>query len=91
MWKLLRKNISAGQLTGFSIANLIGLTIVILAVQFYGDVKPLFNDEESFISRDYLVITHKGGSAMGAQGGTLHHQCLRGVCISGAGRRRSQP
>ena len=32
MWKLLRKNISAGQLTGFSIANLIGLTIVILAV-----------------------------------------------------------
>ena len=59
MWKLLRKNISAGQLTGFSIANLIGLTIVILAVQFYGDVKPLFNDEESFISRDYLVITHK--------------------------------
>ena len=59
MWKLLRKNISAGQLTGFSIANLIGLTIVILAVQFYGDVKPLFNDEDSFISRDYLVITHK--------------------------------
>ena len=59
MWKLLSKNISAGQLTGFSIANLIGLTIVILAVHFYGDVKPLFNDEESFISRDYLVITHK--------------------------------
>ena len=32
MWKLLRKNISAGQLTGFAIANLIGLTIVLLAV-----------------------------------------------------------
>ncbi len=59
MWKLLRKNISAAQLTGFAIANLIGLTIVILAVQFYGDVKPVFDDEESFIRRDFLIITHR--------------------------------
>lgn len=69
MWKLLRKNISAGQLTGFAIANLIGLTIVLLAVQFYGDVRPIFNDEESFIRRDYLVVTHKI-SGMGALLGT---------------------
>ena len=59
MWRLLRKNISAAQLAGFSVANLIGLSIVILAVQFYGDVRPIFDDEESFISRDYLVITHR--------------------------------
>lgn len=59
MWKLLRKHISAAQLIGFSIANLIGLTIVILAVQFYNDVRPIFDDEESFIRRDYLVITHR--------------------------------
>lgn len=65
MWKLLRKHISAGQLIGFSIANLIGLTIVILAVQFYNDVHPIFEDEDSFIRRDYLVITHKV-SGMGA-------------------------
>ena len=69
MWKLLRKNISDGQLTGFAIANLIGLTIVLLAVQFYGDVRPIFNDEESFIRRDYLVVTHKI-SGMGALLGT---------------------
>ncbi|MGM9803079.1 MAG: ABC transporter permease [Muribaculaceae bacterium] len=59
MWKLLRKHVSVPQLTGFAIANLVGLTIVILAVQFYGDVRPIFNDEESFIKRDYLVITRK--------------------------------
>ena len=29
MWKLLRKHISAPQLIGFSLANLVGLTIVI--------------------------------------------------------------
>lgn len=65
LWKLLRKNISAGQLIGFSIANLIGLSIVILAVQFYADVRPIFDDEESFIRRDYLVVTQKV-SGMGA-------------------------
>lgn len=68
IWKLLRKHISASQLTGFSIANLVGLTIVILAVQFYNDVKPVFNDEESFIRKDYLVITRSvtaAGAMMG--------------------------
>lgn len=59
MWKLLRKHISASQLIGFSLANLIGLTIVILAVQFYIDVRPVFNDEESFIRKDYLIITRR--------------------------------
>src|SRR5574344_462132 len=59
MWRLLRKHISAGQLIGFAVANLIGLTIVILAVQFYQDVRPVFEDDESFIRKDYLIITRK--------------------------------
>lgn len=63
MWKLLRKHISTSQLIGFSIANLIGLTIVILAVQFYNDVLPIFNDEESFIRKDYVIITRNISSA----------------------------
>lgn len=63
MWKLLRKHISTPQLIGFSIANLIGLTIVILAVQFYCDVLPVFTDEESFIRKDYLIITRNISSA----------------------------
>ena len=57
MWRLLSKHISKVQLAGFALANLVGLAIVILAVQFYLDVRPVFNDEESFISKDYLVIT----------------------------------
>ena len=57
MWKLLKKHISPSQLVGFSLASLIGLTIVILAVQFHQDVRPIFNDEESFIRKDYLIIT----------------------------------
>jgi hypothetical protein len=69
MWRLLRKHISAGQLIGFSIANLIGLTIVILAVQFYRDVRPIFQDDESFIKKDYLIITRKV-TGVGAMMGT---------------------
>ncbi len=71
VWKLLRKHISAGQLIGFSAANLVGLSIVLLAVQFYQDVRPIFTDEESFIGKDYLVITRNvtsTGAMLGNQG-----------------------
>ena len=70
MWKLLRKHISKSQLIGFSLANLIGLTIVILAVQFYHDVKPVFSDEESFISKDFVIITRNITSAGAMMGNT---------------------
>ncbi len=71
IWKLLRQHISKGQLIGFAIANLIGLTIVLFAVQFYRDVRPVFNDEESFIRKDYLIITRAvtgAGAMMGNNG-----------------------
>lgn len=57
MWRLLRKNVSAGQMIGFALANLVGLTIVILAVQFYNDVKPVFSDDDGFLRKDFLIIT----------------------------------
>lgn len=59
IWRLLRRNVSVGQMAGFAIANLVGLTIVILAVQFYNDVRPVFDDGDSFIRKDYLVITRQ--------------------------------
>ncbi len=58
------------QLIGFGIANLVGLTIVILAVQFYRDVQPVLGDEESFIRKDYLVITRSVTSAGAMMGGS---------------------
>ena len=70
IWKLLRQHISKSQLIGFAIANLIGLTIVLLAVQFYRDVRPIFNDEESFISKDYIIITRTVTGAGAIMGGS---------------------
>lgn len=62
MWKLLRKNVSKVQLCGFAVANVIGLMIVLLGLQFYCDVRPVFNDDDSFVRKDYLVVTKHVGS-----------------------------
>lgn len=56
VWRLLRHNISAKQLAGYAIANLLGLTIVVAALQFYSDIKGIWNDDDSFISRDLSLI-----------------------------------
>ena len=59
VWRLLRHNISAGQLAGYALANLVGLAIVLTAIQFYRDVTTVWEDEDSFISNDYLIISKK--------------------------------
>lgn len=57
--RLLRRNISAGQIAGYALANLVGLTIVLTAIQFYRDVTSVTSDADSFISSDYLIISKK--------------------------------
>lgn len=57
VWRLLRHNISAGQLAGFAAANLVGLVIVITAIQFYRDVTGVWGGEDSFVSKDYMIIS----------------------------------
>lgn len=59
VWRLLRHNISAGQLVGYALANLVGLSIVLVALQFYRDVRSAWDSEDSFISKDYLIISKK--------------------------------
>lgn len=54
--RLLRKNLSMAQLVGFTLANFIGLLIVLLGLQFYTDVRSIWQDEDSFMQKDYLVI-----------------------------------
>lgn len=59
LWKLLRKHVSGVQLGGFALANLVGLSIVAIAMQFYLDLSPIFNDEDSFVRSDYLVVSRR--------------------------------
>ncbi|MDE5735320.1 MAG: ABC transporter permease [Duncaniella sp.] len=65
--RLLRHNVSLGQMLGYALSNLIGLVIVITAMQFYRDVMAAAGAEDSFIASDYMVISKKveglGGTA----------------------------
>lgn len=59
VWKLLRRHISGAQLAGFFLASLFGMTIVLLGIQFYRDVAPVFTQGNSFLKKDYLIATRK--------------------------------
>lgn len=59
VWKLLRQHISLAQLAGFFFANLCGMVIVLLSVQFYKDVLPLFTRGDSFMNKDYMIISKR--------------------------------
>lgn len=63
VWKLLRQHISVPQFLGFAFANLFGMFIVLLGVQFYYDVLPVFTADDSFMKADYLIMNKKIGTA----------------------------
>ena len=59
VWKLMRRHISMSQLAGFFFANLCGMVIVLLGIQFYQDVAPVFTEGDSFMKKDYLIVSKK--------------------------------
>lgn len=67
VWKLLRQHISIPQFVGFFFANLVGLVIIMLGVQFYNDYRALDN-EDSFMKADYLIVNKKIGTLTGLAG-----------------------
>ena len=58
VWKLLRQHISIPQFVGFFFANLVGVVIILLGVQFYHDFQALDN-EDSFMKASYLIVNKK--------------------------------
>ena len=64
--KLLGRHINAWQLAGFVLANLLGMAIVLVAVQFFSDIKPLMTAGDSFMRPGQLVITKRMNSVSSA-------------------------
>ena len=62
VWKLLRQHISIGQFAGFFFANLFGMFIVLLGIQFYYDVQPVFPAQDSFMKPDYMTVSKRIGT-----------------------------
>ncbi len=59
IWKVLKDNIKPGQLIGTFIGIMLGLTILMSALSFYLDVKPIFEDNDSFWKDEYIIINKK--------------------------------
>lgn len=62
VWKLLRQHISIPQFAGFFLANLVGMVIILLGVQFYNDTQAIYNGEDSFMKSDYIIVNKKIGA-----------------------------
>lgn len=57
--KLLRKNMSTARIVGFALSNFIGLAIILAGLQFFLDARSLWEDEDSFIKKDYIVVNKR--------------------------------
>lgn len=68
IWKLLRRHISIGQFAGFFFANLLGMLIMLSAVQFCSDLLPMFSRNDSFLKNDYLIISKHVGTVSSLSG-----------------------
>lgn len=56
---LLKKNLSLGQLMGYSIANLLGVTVICIGVMFFADSKHAKESADQYFSDDYIVLSKK--------------------------------
>lgn len=72
LWKLLRSHLSVAQTLGFALAGLVGMTVVLTALQAYRDVLPVFEGPDSFAEGDYLVLSKRVGTlqAIGSETAT---------------------
>ena len=59
IWKVLKNNIKTSQITGVCIGILLGLTILMSALSFYIDIKPIFEDKEGFWKDEYIIINKR--------------------------------
>lgn len=56
LFRLLSKNVSIWQTIAFAVANLIGAVVVLAGWQAYRDVQRVFDETDSFLSSNYVVI-----------------------------------
>lgn len=57
LYRLLRKNISFWQLTGFAVANLVGAVIVLFGIQAYKDASSVIKSPDSVLGNNVLVLS----------------------------------
>ena len=89
IWKLLRQHVSVGQLAGFFFANLLGMLIVLLSLQFYEDVVPAFSGEDGVMKNTYIILSKhiSAVSTLGGEAQTFTDADIRDLETQGFTRR----
>ena len=59
VWGLLRQNISRTQMAGYALANIVGLSVVLIGILFYCDSQNDKSHEDKFFSDDYVVLSKR--------------------------------
>ncbi len=59
VWCLLRENISKGQLLGYALANVVGLSVILIGILFYLDSQNNNASDDRYFSSDYIVVSKK--------------------------------
>lgn len=57
--ELLRRNISMGQMLGYAVANVVGLSVILAGVLFSFDCQTSTAPNDRFFSADYVVLSKK--------------------------------
>lgn len=67
--KLLKSNLSKGQILGYAVANIVGLSVILTGILFFCDARHQLDQEDEFFSNDYVVISRPvaglGGEPLG--------------------------
>ena len=67
--RLLRRHISPLQFLGFFLANLVGVTIILVGCQFYQDAMSVLGAKDRFMKGDYIILSKQvRGGLLGAKG-----------------------
>ncbi|MCM1028771.1 MAG: hypothetical protein NC342_00185 [Pseudoflavonifractor sp.] len=59
VWRLLRRNVSVGQMSGYIVSNIVGLTVILSGLMFYLDCARGTGAGDRFFSRDYIVMSKR--------------------------------
>lgn len=59
IWSLLKRNISIGQVTGYVLSNVIGLSVVLIGIMFYLDSNHSTAGSDNYFSQDFMVLSKK--------------------------------
>lgn len=59
VWSLLRQNISKGQIIGYALANIVGLSVILIGILFFCDSQNDNSSKDQYFSDDYVVLSKK--------------------------------